>query len=341
MTQQVHNTVFISYRRSSSSYLARAIYMDLKYNGYDVFMDVESIDSGKFDQIILRQIEARAHFLILCTPGTFDRINEHGDWLRREIEHAMECGRNVVPVMASDFKFDDAVKKLLRGDLKALPSYNAVNVPHDYFDEAMERLRARFLKLPVGVTLATTPAADVHAVAAKQAVVESQPAPTPKELTAEEYFNRAYARGDADPDARIADYSEAIRLNPEYFGAYNNRGIAYDDKGDFGNALADYTRAISLNPQYATAYYNRGLVYQRMDDLDTALADFDRAVRLKPDYADAHYWRGNMYEAKQDWEQAAAAFERYIELTSANPDPTWTPKAQEHLRELQARLKGE
>ncbi|MBK9751004.1 MAG: toll/interleukin-1 receptor domain-containing protein [Chloroflexi bacterium] len=60
MTQQVHNTVFISYRRSTSSYLARAIYMDLKQHGYDVFMDVQSIDAGQFDEIILRQIEARA-----------------------------------------------------------------------------------------------------------------------------------------------------------------------------------------------------------------------------------------------------------------------------------------
>jgi len=78
MTQQTHNTVFISYRRSVSAYIARAIYYDLKQNGYDVFMDVESIDSGQFDTIILRQIEARAHFLIICTPGTFERVTESG-----------------------------------------------------------------------------------------------------------------------------------------------------------------------------------------------------------------------------------------------------------------------
>ena len=65
-----HKTVFISYRRSVASFIARAIFQDLRANGYDVFMDVESIDSGLFNRIILNQIEARAHFLIILTPGT-------------------------------------------------------------------------------------------------------------------------------------------------------------------------------------------------------------------------------------------------------------------------------
>jgi hypothetical protein len=46
-------TVFISYRRSLSSGTARALFQALKALGYDVFMDVESIDSGQFETIIL------------------------------------------------------------------------------------------------------------------------------------------------------------------------------------------------------------------------------------------------------------------------------------------------
>ena len=41
----IEKTVFISYRRETSSFLARAIFLDLRHHGYDVFMDVESIDS--------------------------------------------------------------------------------------------------------------------------------------------------------------------------------------------------------------------------------------------------------------------------------------------------------
>src|SRR5450755_4324455 len=100
---EAQNTVFISYRRSVASEAARNVFLDLRYHGYDVFLDVDSINSGQFDTIILRQIEARAHFVLILTPGTLERCAEPGDWLRREIEYAMEKQRNIVLLMYRDF----------------------------------------------------------------------------------------------------------------------------------------------------------------------------------------------------------------------------------------------
>ena len=39
---------------------------------------------------------------------------------------------------------------------------------------------------------------------------------------------------------------------------YCNRGYAYGKKGDYNRAIADYTQAIELNPNYVEAYNNRG-----------------------------------------------------------------------------------
>jgi hypothetical protein len=150
-------TVFISYRRSVSFYPARSIFMDLRYHDYDVFIDVESIDSGTFDTIILNQIAARAHFLVVLSPGALKRINEQGDWLRREIEHAMELKRNIVPVLASGFTFETEGTNL-RGKLSQLKRYNAVDVPETYFDAAMAKLRDRFLKTPTSAPITPAPA---------------------------------------------------------------------------------------------------------------------------------------------------------------------------------------
>src|SRR5215510_15680856 len=136
-------TVFLSYRRNVSSFIARAVFQDLCQHGYDVFMDVESIDSGQFDTIILAQIAARTHFLVILTHGTLEGCQEPHDWLRREIEYAMELGRNIVPILVNDFRFDDRVQTYLTGKLRALPRYNGLTLPHDYFDVAMERLRSR------------------------------------------------------------------------------------------------------------------------------------------------------------------------------------------------------
>jgi Flp pilus assembly protein TadD len=44
----------------------------------------------------------------------------------------------------------------------------------------------------------------------------------------------------------MADYNQAIKLDPEFASAYNNRGFAYDKKGDTDRAIADFTRAIKL-----------------------------------------------------------------------------------------------
>ena len=59
----------------------------------------------------------------------------------------------------------------------------------------------------------------------------------------------------------IADYNEAIQLDPGSALAYNGRGIAWRDKKDYDKAIADYNEAIRLDPGYAFAYYNRGVAF--------------------------------------------------------------------------------
>ena len=56
-----------------------------------------------------------------------------------------------------------------------------------------------------------------------------------------------------DHDKAIADFTEAIRLNPKDAEAYYSRGGAYGEKGDYDKAIADFTEAIRLNPQCAVS----------------------------------------------------------------------------------------
>jgi tetratricopeptide (TPR) repeat protein len=67
--------------------------------------------------------------------------------------------------------------------------------------------------------------------------------------------------GKDDYDKAISDFTEAIRLSPNYGHAYNNRGNAYCGQRNFDKAISDYTEAIRLNPNNALAYYNRGVAY--------------------------------------------------------------------------------
>ena len=150
---RIEKAIFISYRRTDV-YTALAVYENLKNQGYDVFFDYRSISSGDFEQIISSNIRARAHFLLILTPTALDRCNEPGDWLRREIEIAMDEKRNIIPLFFKGFRFGNpSVNEKLTGKLKNLGRYNGLNVHEDYFDEAMRRLRTQYLNIPLETVL--------------------------------------------------------------------------------------------------------------------------------------------------------------------------------------------
>ncbi len=56
----------------------------------------------------------------------------------------------------------------------------------------------------------------------------------------------------------IAIYNRVLKLNPDVFEVYGNRGSAKSSIGDYVGAIEDYDKAIQLNPNDTIAYYNRG-----------------------------------------------------------------------------------
>ena len=90
-------------------------------------------------------------------------------------------------------------------------------------------------------------------------------------------------------DTAIADYNEAIRLNPGSAGvAHQGRGRAWRGKKDYDKAIADCNEAIRLDPGHALAYYTRGVVWSDKKDYDKAIADYNEAIRLDPGYERAY-----------------------------------------------------
>ena len=71
------------------------------------------------------------------------------------------------------------------------------------------------------------------------------------------------------------------RINPKFAAAYNNRGVAYDHKGDYDRAIQDYEQAIKLMPGFAQAYFNRGNAYLGKSQYAQAIDDYNQAIRLK------------------------------------------------------------
>jgi tetratricopeptide (TPR) repeat protein len=82
--------------------------------------------------------------------------------------------------------------------------------------------------------------------------------------------------------AQIQEFDEAIRLNPNDANAYNNRGVAYERKDDYGHAIQNYDQAILLNSNYTSAYSSRGSAYFAQSNLTAAIADFVHTISAAP-----------------------------------------------------------
>lgn len=103
-----------------------------------------------------------------------------------------------------------------------------------------------------------------------------------------------------DPDLQANSCSTIIRSG-KWSGkhlavAYNNRGAAHYNLGKYIKAIEDYSEALKLNPNYAEAYNNRGYIYDDLQEPENAFKDYNQAIKLNSKYAEAFLNRGYL-----DW----------------------------------------
>ena len=235
---RIEKTVFISYRRKHVLW-ALSVSKHLTHLGYDVFFDYISIGSGDFGQIITENVKARAHFLVLLAPSSLEGLEKNDNWMRKEIELAIETKRNIIPVMLEGFDFGSPeTKKYLTGSLETLHQYNGMTLPVEYFDAAMDRLCTQFLNVSLSEVLTpVSPKVEMEVKEQQRAIASAEPV-SDKTLTAWEWFERAFQA--KEPEEKIRLYSKAIALDENFADAYYNRGNSYFHLKQYERAIIDY-----------------------------------------------------------------------------------------------------
>ncbi|MBI5359800.1 MAG: tetratricopeptide repeat protein [Planctomycetes bacterium] len=121
-------------------------------------------------------------------------------------------------------------------------------------------------------------------------------------------------------DEAIEAFSKAIELYPDYTFAYNQRGWAHSQKGDWQNALTDYDKEVSLLPDNPQALNNRGSAYQQLRYFDEALADYSKALQIDPYYTELYINRGLIYTDRGLLDEALNDFNVALQLV---PGHAW------------------
>jgi tetratricopeptide (TPR) repeat protein len=136
------------------------------------------------------------------------------------------------------------------------------------------------------------------------------------------YFNRGISldsKGDpASTRAAVEDFTSSLATAPGAHAAdsYHNRGYARRRLGQLDEAVADYSAALKVDPDHLRARLNRAAVLARVNtpaSLAIARADYEAAVKIDPTNVGAHHLLGGLLERAGLEREAEAALTKAID----------------------------
>jgi len=136
----------------------------------------------------------------------------------------------------------------------------------------------------------------------------------PAAQTADDFFNQGWAKmHQSDWRGAVADFDQAIKLDPGKVDPYMERGASKLMLGDRAGGMADYDQAIKADPKNTEAYLKRGEALE-MKDPKGAIADYQRVIALDPKNKEAYKNLATIKWMHQDYNGTIAAYDQLIAL---------------------------
>jgi len=134
-----------------------------------------------------------------------------------------------------------------------------------------------------------------------------------EELYHHRNLGNAYFEEDKLAEA-IQEFTECIKINPNFAQDHINLGMAYLDYTKYPEAIQELKAAQKLAPGYPHIYYNLAIVYKRQVKFAEAVREFQQVIELDANDVATRYNLGICYTRLQETAKAKAEFRRVVEL---------------------------
>lgn len=121
-----------------------------------------------------------------------------------------------------------------------------------------------------------------------------------------------------DPNRRLADLDEAVRVAPGDATVFRSRGATRADMDKLGPAIDDFDKAIELDPKQVSSYQLKAMVLIKQKKLADALAVLDKARSVAPDNVDLPMTKARIYTLEANYKSALEELNRAATVEPGN-----------------------
>ena len=116
----------------------------------------------------------------------------------------------------------------------------------------------------------------------------------------------------------VEEFLKALKIDPEFYNAYNALGVSYDNLKQHDSAIDAYRAALKINPNLDYVYNNIGYSHLLKGDLEAAAIAFEKAVAMN---ASNKIYQNNLalVQAKSGKNSSLTADSHKIEKQDSHP----------------------
>lgn len=129
----------------------------------------------------------------------------------------------------------------------------------------------------------------------------------------------------------VREFRQAVKLVPNFVGAYYNMGRAYMQLKEYDQAAKSFAAAVQVRPNYGDAWYQLGIAFQMQNTFAESGKAYLTALSFFPNDPDLLYRLGYVFIQEKDWAQAARYWGR---LRDEYPDHPALSHIQQYLPHL-------